>query len=72
MNTAHPGERWETTISAPSKEKEMEYKETECSCGKIARILFCGIGIYVTCPHCGKTGKIKDTEEEAMESWKEA
>lgn len=50
----------------------MEFKETECSCGKIARILFCGVGVYVTCSYCGKTGKIKDTEEEAMESWKEA
>lgn len=49
----------------------MMYGEIDCSCGKVARIVTCGVGVYITCPHCGQTTSMQSTRDAAEEEWKE-
>lgn len=49
----------------------MQYGEIDCSCGKVARVVMCGVGVYITCPHCGETTSMQSTKEAAEQEWKE-
>lgn len=48
----------------------MQYGEIDCSCGKVARVVMCGVGVYISCPFCGDSTTMQSTREAAEEEWK--
>lgn len=49
----------------------MEYEKINCSCGKQARIVISGVGVYITCPDCGLTTTMQSARDAAEEEWRE-
>lgn len=49
----------------------MEYKNIKCDCGKDARIVESAVGVYIRCPHCGRSTYMQNTVEDALILWQE-
>lgn len=47
------------------------YEEIACSCGKQARVVVCGVGVYINCPYCGTGTYMCTTREQAIRMFKE-
>ena len=46
-----------------------QYEEINCKCGKKARIVECGIGVYIRCPFCDRGTYMVDSKEKAIHLW---
>lgn len=48
-----------------------QYDKVECSCGNDARVVICGVGCYIHCPHCDLSTHMTSDRETAEKRWKE-
>lgn len=48
-----------------------QYDKIECSCGKDARVVICGVGCYIHCPYCDLSTHMTSNREAAEKRWKE-
>ena len=49
----------------------MEFEKVPCMCGKQARIVECGVGVYIHCPHCNSGTTMQTTKTDALRCWEE-
>ena len=49
----------------------MGYEKVPCKCGEEARVVYCGVGIYIHCPNCGSDTPMQSTKTDALRCWNE-